>query len=522
MNFLKSTVLATIIVLVGLVSNPNSGLSVTPVIKCGDISALSFEPNVTIESAAMVQADKGLPEHCLVKGVIWPELKMMVKLPTKWNERFYMVGNGGSGRPIFEGAMIPALIRGYATAGENTGHKFTNGTDWSFSWPSKDNPYAAEKSEHFIRTGVHLTTLLAKKIIKVYYGQSSQYNYYAGCSNGGRQGLIEAQHYPEDFDGLLIGAPAADTVGFTLSHTWEQQALLGRGAIPNSKLSILSKAVYQKCDSLDGLSDGLVTNPRGCDFVATRDLPQCYGKNDGSDCFTGDQLEALRKIFSGPTTSTGKRLYVGQPLGASVMVPGPGGRPMSGWLPFLNFFVPEKPSIGEMFASSLLKYFMFKKPPGPNYNWKTFDFDTDSRKLVAFDSTSPDMRTLKKRGGKIIQYHGWADAVMNPYQSTNYYWALIDFFGEKSINDFYRLYMIPGMFHCRGGVGCDNVDWLTAIRKWVEEGIAPGTMIGKQVVKGKTVRTRPHCLYPKVAKYTGSGDSSTFNDAKYFACVYPE
>ncbi len=523
MKFGKQFIFIIFAALIILGLGPRMGLSA----QCGPCEKTFFQnifgtsPDVTITSADPVAATDTLPEHCEVRGTISPELDFVVKLPKDWNERFYMIGNGGSGGTILEYNMIPGLQGGYATAGENTGHNAPTSFDWSFGWPADDpvgHPDIPAKILHFNQTSIHETAKVSKLIIEAYYCNAPHYSYYVGCSNGGRQGLMEAQRYPEDFDGLIIGAPVFPTP-FTIRGAWEQLALLGDGAIPVDKLPLLADAVFKNCDGMDGLIDGLIDDAGKCTFSPTRDLPRCPGNVDEPNCFTDKQLETLQKMYGGATTSTGEQLTWGQAYGASGMAPDETGQLVSGFIPFViippGFPLPGP--IHQMMVDSLLTYYSFVYPPGPEgpgYDWKTFDFDTDPQRLTdAADANSPDLMALKERGGKIIHYHGWADPAISAYSSISYYEEVLGFMGEAETKEFYKLYMVPGMQHCGGGVGCGDVDYLTALVDWVENGIAPEELIGATYGGD---RTRPLCPYPQVARYTGSG---SINDEVNFTCV---
>jgi hypothetical protein len=486
---------------------PLSSALCAPCVECttANFQSVLIDPSVTITSASIIPATETLPEHCDVRGTIWPELDFAVKLPTAgWNNNLYVVGNGGSAGSIQEDDMIPGLEKGYAAAGGNGGHNSANGFDWSFAWPP-GGPTVDAKMEQFDYTCIHLVLVASKQLVKAYYCNAPSYSYFHSCSGGGRQGLIEAQRYPEDFDGLLIGAPVWDTTKFAIRGAWEQQADHGEWAIQVEKLPLLADAVFANCDGRDGLIDGLIDDSRNCTFDPARDLPLCVAGADGPDCFTNKQIETLQKWYSGASTSAGEKLTYGQPYGASV-----------GWIPF-TVIPPDFPlpaPIHQLMVESLLKYYSFLVPPGPEYDWKTFDFDTDPQKMTyKNDAIVSDLRALKQGGGKIIHYHGWADGAIVPYQSILYYENVLGFMGEAKTKEFYKLYMVPGMEHCGGGVGCGDVDWLTAISDWVEKGVAPKDLIG---ATDSGDRTRPICPYPQVARYVGSG---SINDAANFACI---
>ena len=489
-------------------------LSGRPIIKCSELMGTSFGTEIKIESTVIVPASAGIPEYCDVRGTIWPEARFAVKLPTVWNNRLYMVGNGGLAGTIALAAMDVGLRRGFATAGTDTGHNATKEPDATFARPGPNNPNAERKVTDFAYLAVHETATLGKHILKAYYGDAPRYSYWAGCSQGGRQGLIEAQRFPDDFDGYIVGAPVLNLAGTHWRGIWNAQAQAGPGQIATEKLRLLASAVYKKCDAIDGLEDGLVDDPRKCMFDPPADLPRCPADVNGPSCFTKAQAEALKKIYAGVKNSAGKLLFPGQPLGAEAYAPARDGVVRSGWDGTITGNAG-----GLTLAESYMKYMDLDPLPGPSWNYRAFDFDTDPAKTAKFaamfNATNPDLQPLKRRGGKIIHYHGWADPLATALMSIDYYESVLKKMGVKDTRDFYRLFLIPGMFHCRGGPGCDTVDWLTPIVDWVEKGTAPEKIIGARVVGGETKRTRPLCPYPAVAEYKGAG---SIDAAENFTC----
>src|ERR1700674_5360051 len=264
-----------------------------PVKRCDELAVMPLGADVKIESAKLVSAAPNLPEHCDVRGVIWPEARFAVKLPTNWNDRFEMVGGGGWAGAISLAAMDAAVRDGYATTSTDTGHDAQKEPGTSFAYPGPNNPHAARKLVDFGYLAVHETALVAKKVIRAYYGSEPRYSYWVGCSTGGRQGLMEAQRYPEDFDGYVIGAPVLNLTGLQMKSIYNYVAAgAGPAAIKADKAALLSKAVYDKCDALDGLQDGLIENPLRCDFDPARDLEKCGGNGEGPGCFTSAQISA--------------------------------------------------------------------------------------------------------------------------------------------------------------------------------------------------------------------------------------
>ncbi|MBZ5575637.1 MAG: tannase/feruloyl esterase family alpha/beta hydrolase [Acidobacteriia bacterium] len=473
-------------------------LLAAPPKKCEDLAHASFGTDVKIDSAAIVPATDKLREYCEVRGVIWPENHFAVKLPTFWNARFEMVGNGGWAGVLSLAAMDTAVRDGYAAASTDTGHDAQKEPGAIFAYPGPNNPNAARKIIDHGYLAVHETALLAKKLIRAYYDSDPRYSYWVGCSTGGRQGLMEAQRYPEDFDGYVVGAPVLYLSGLQMKAVWNYRAAgPGPGEISPQKSELLTQAVYQKCDGLDGLVDGLIENPAACDFDPVRDLAVCAGSSDGASCFTAPQIAALKKVYDGPRDSKGKQLFPGIPAGAGDGAPG-------------NFRL----------ADTFMKFMAFDPAPGPTWDYHSFNFDTDIARLASIslriDATIPDLTAVKMRGGKIIHYHGYSDPGVTAKMSINYYEAAEKTMGQAETRDFYRLFLVPGMFHCGGGPGCGNVDWLTAAVNWVEKGIAPTMLEGAHVEAGKTTRTRPICAYPAVARYRGTG---SIDMAENFSCT---
>ncbi len=482
---------------------------------------------VTILSAELITGVPDVPEHVRIEGIIWPETRFVIKLPipSKWNGRYYQVGGAGLGGVLREADMLPALKLGYATGANNQGHNATKEPGATFAYPDpipgirdEPNPYWERKEEDYAYRATHETAVLAKKIIKAYYGTEPLYSYFVGASNGGREGLKIAQMFPEDFDGMVIGMPVLNITWEALQDIWNAKvALLGPGAIPISILPLLAKAVYEKCDSIDGLVDGLIDDPRTClaFFDPTIDL----AVPPYSDHFTYEQRESLSKIYEGPKTSWGLQLFYGTPPGGEALMRHVFGGIMSNWA----FWVCGEPNLALNLGGSLWQYMATEPRFGPGWDWRTFDFDVDPFKLrpelaEKLNAINPDLRAFKERGGKIIMWHGWADQLVTPYQSIAYYESVMRFMGEEATKEFFKLYMVPGLTHV-GSIGCSQVDWFSALVNWVENGIEPGVLIGYRRADPElnlSARTRPIPPYPLVARYVGNG---SIDDAKNFVCV---
>ncbi len=487
-----------------------------PRLACAGLAAFRDKELVQIEARVMPAA-ADLPEHCRVSGMLSPEIAFEVNLPARWNGRFYMIGNGGHAgegfdEPLRAGLRSDALRTGFAMAMTNTGHDARKEPQASFVM---SNP---QKAIDYAYRAVHLTAVTAKKIAAQYYARPVARAYWNSCSNGGRQGLIEAQRFPDDFDGIVANAPWVDQTGFTIGAMWNQRALAD-APISTEKLALVAGRVMAKCDKVDGLSDGLIDDPRRCDFDPARDVPACAAGADSAQCLTASQAATLKKIYDGPS-SGGRPYFPGFMYGSEAMGPGPNGTTASGWL---NLIVSRQADVKPAdfsLAESTMKYLVFPQPK-PDYDFLTFNFDRDIGLLDRWgklaNANDPNLSGFNKRGGKLLMTYGWADAILQPLMGVKYYEQAVAKNGPKT-NDFFRLFMVPGMAHCAGGVGPDRNDAVTAVIDWVETGKAPDSLLASKVTGGQVVRTRPLCPYPQVARYKGQGN---VDEASSFSCVAP-
>jgi feruloyl esterase len=469
--------------------------------------------------AVAIQAEGARPAHCSVTGLLSPEIAFEVSLPAAWNGRFYMIGNGGhAGEALDDAGRVAqrneAVRLGFAFAQTNTGHDARKepGATFVLSNPQKAIDYAYR--------AVHLTATTAKEITKDYYGKAVSRAYWNSCSNGGRQGLIEAQRFAEDFDGIIANSPWVDQTGFTIGAMWNQKALSAAPVTP-AKLAMVADKVTAKCDAIDGLKDGLIDDPRKCDFDPRRDVPACRAGADGADCLTSPQAEAIAKVYSGPV-SNGKPFFPGYMPGSEAVVTGlfGGGGSGSGWLNVIVSPQADRKPADFNLAENTMRY-LVPTPPKPQYDYETFDFDRDIHLVDAWsklaDAKNPDLSKFRKRGGKLLMTYGWADPILQPMMGVSYYEQAVARNGTDT-PDFFRLFVAPGMGHCGGGIGPDRHDSVTAMIDWVEKGKAPDSMVASRVVNNQVVRTRPLCAYPKVARYAGQG---SIDDAASFRCVAP-
>jgi feruloyl esterase len=492
-----------------------SAADTTPSKSCESLSSFKRDGIVSI-SARVVPAEGASPKHCRVIGMIAPEVAFEVNLPDRWNRRFFMIGNGGLAGDALDTPMNPdrasALANGFVMARTNTGHdsrKEPSGT-FILSNPQKAIDYAYR--------AVHVTAEAAKKIATEYYARPISFSYWNSCSNGGRQGLLEAQRYPDDFDGIVANAPWVDQTGFTMGAIWNQKALT-EAPLSISKMNMVAAKVMAKCDELDGLKDGLIDDPRKCAFDPARDVPACPAGSDSAECLTAAQAATLQKIYGGPV-SHGKSLFPGYMPGSEAVNPGPTGAVATTWANAILSSQPDTKPADFNLAEGVMRYLILD-PPQATYDTMTFDFDRDPALVARWsklaDAKDASLSKFRRSGGKLIMTYGWADQILQPLMGVRYYESVLAKNGQKTM-DFVRLFMIPGMSHCGGGVGPDRNDAVTAVIDWVEKGKAPEQLIASKVVGGQVVRTRPLCPYPQVARYKGQG---SIDEAANFSCVAP-
>jgi len=292
---------------------------------------------------------------------------------------------------------------------------------------------------------------------------------------------------------------------------WMQQ--LAAAPIPASKLKLLSDTVYEKCDAKDGLKDGVIDDPRRCDFHAARDLPRCAEGADGANCFRPTEISSIERIYT-DVTSAGKRMFPGWPVGSEAATP----NGESAWMGEVVNASNGRPGTWKNYADTVLRFMTFPEKD-PASTIAGFDIDRDPARLATLrsimDATDPDLSAFRQRNGKLLMYYGWADPQLNPLMGVEYYEKVTEHMGP-STNEFARLYMVPGMFHCQGGLGTDTFDAATPLVNWVESGKAPDQIAASRVVSSKVVRTRPLCPYPQTARYKGTG---SIDEAANFSCV---
>jgi len=471
-----------------------SAVAAAPSMACADF-AYRTTYDFTIFSAELVPASDTVPEHCRLDGLIRPEIRFQVNLPTAWNGRFYMHGNGGyagtqPGDGSRGGARDAAVAAGFAAAYTDTGHDASVFPLGTFAY----RDLAAEVD--YTYRSIYLTAITAQDLVAEYYGQADSYSYWDGCSTGGRQGLVFAQRFPEVFDGIVAGAPVLNFTDIMIEFVWNTLAIESAEPLSDGQLATMAELVYGQCDALDGAEDGLIRDPRQCEFHPAADLPVCDGAVTDS-CLSQAQVDAVSRIYGG-TMSQGEIYFPGQPVSAEAA--DAGGN--SGWDFWL---VSDGPSRQALYGQSFMENMAFI-PDDPEIDWRQFDFDADPARITTIrqllDTTNPDLSAFHAAGGRMVTYFGWADTALNPLMGIGYYEDVMATMGETAA-DTYRFFTVPGMFHCRGGVGPDRIDAMSALIDWVEGGQAPERMVAES---GSGDDSQLLCPYPQQAVYSGSGD----------------
>ena len=475
---------------------------------CDSLKTLSL-PRATITAVEAVAsgtqapgrgrgAAAPLPAHCRVAVTLAPSadshIEMELWLPSEdWNGKFLAVGNGGWAGSISFDAMASGLRRGYATASNDTGHK-GGSAEFALGHP--------EKLVDFGYRAMHEMAVQSKALIQAFYRRAPQLSYYQGCSTGGRQGLMAAQRYPDDFDAIVAGAPVYNVVHLNVSQVSLQVGMLKNPAslVPAEKRTLLANAVVAACDQRDGVKDGIISEPRACKFDPA--VLACKS-GDGADCLTSAQVANARSAYTAVTTKSGALVYPGRSPGFETgwRIPTPGAA--------LNPLFADMPRyVGRQ---------------DPKWDPMTFDLETDlalALKNASFiEASDPDLSKFKARGGKLLLYHGWADPGPAPENTINYYDAVARNLKGKQ-DEWMRLFLMPGVGHCGGGVGPDQADFLGALERWKEGGAAPGQIVATRPAGrgGATPMSRPLCPHPQVARYNGAG---SVDDAANFSCVAP-
>jgi feruloyl esterase len=431
-----------------------------------------------------------LPAHCRIAIVMRPSsdshIEAEVWLPAAWNGKFQAVGNGGWAGTISYAAMARALQEGYATASTDTGHK-GGSSAFAIGHP--------EKLIDFGYRAVHEMTVQSKAIVTAYYKRAARLSYWNGCSTGGRQGLMSAQRYPDDFDAILAGAPANNHSRLGISRLAVAVPAVrdAAAAVPTAKLAFVTRAVLDACGGRDGVKDGFLNDPRACTFDVAR--LQCTS-GDAASCLTALQVETMKRAYAPVKLANGELVFPGKEPGSETawgMVSG----------------------TADVLAVTGLQIAYGDSAWDP----KSFDLERDLARALekvgyATNAIDPDLRAFKARGGKLLLYHGWNDGLISAGNTVNYYDAVVKTMGRGQ-DDWIRLFMAPGMGHCAGGPGPDQVNWMASLERWRESGRAPERIEAARVAGNRVEMTRPLCPYPQIATYTGIGST---NDAQNFLC----
>ena len=481
---------------------------------CAALTASGLFANTTIEAVKQIPADPkaNIAAHCEVTGVITPtagsRIGVVYRLPESWNGKMLGLGGGGFAGNVTQETALPGLAKGYAVAQTDGGHVSPKSQDPSFAMlPSGE--LNKEGVTDFGHRAVHLMTNTGKDLIAKFYGRPQQKAYWQGCSTGGRQGLAEIQRYATDYDGVIAGAPVYNNVVYTsaMLRTQHFHKTPGSNLLPEH-VPLIASAVLKACDMLDGVADGILTDPRQCKWDPAE--LQCTGA-PGPTCLTPAQVATVRKMYDGVKGADGTDYAAPLMRGAE-----------PDWLA-RSVGTPQLPHginavLGAPFISILVKQ-------KPDYDLFSFDPMKDMAELEAsfasaqFSAGNPNITPFLDRGGKLILWHGFNDPGPSPLQTIKYYERVAQAVtgktgaeGIDALKSKARLFLVPGVFHCRGGPGTDQFDALTALDNWVERGEAPERIIAS---KASSPIRRPLCAYPQVARYNGSGDT---NDAANFTC----
>lgn len=476
---------------------------------CASLRTLAW-PDVHITEATAAEPDTATQKwpgrmriaYCRVIGVIGRSVEFAAALPNEWNGQLLMVGNGG-----FAGYLAPVSVAndGFLAITTNTGH---TGDATDAGWALDD----VERQLDYGYLAVHETAEVGKALARAYYGADPRFAYFEGCSNGGRQALMEAQRFPLDFDGILAGAPAYDFTDIGaefLRNTranFPSPARLTRNVVTPDNVELLSAKVLEACDAIDGVTDGVIDDPRRC-HVDLSSIKACANDRAAADCLTRAQRAVIATIYS-PTRIGGRQIYPGQPFGGE-------GEP-GGWIEWITGSRKPngelEPPLQARFAIGF-KYFVADS----GWDYATYDLSRwarDTRFVSTYlNATAPGLSAFAAHGGKLILYHGWSDPALNPLATIAYYEAAVRHDAKSAAN--VRFYLLPGVLHCSGGAGPDQVPFLPALRDWVESGRAPDRLTATKLERGRAVRTRPVCPYPQHAAYTGRGSTDS---ASSFVC----
>ncbi len=470
-------------------------------IPCEQLMKLRL-PDVTILEAKSMQTytiegESIKVPFCRLLGRVSKEINFELLLPNQWNERFVMSGGGGFVGNI-QNSFRDKVNLGYVTAGTDAGHK---GTGIDASWGLNN----MERQLDFGKLAVHLTAVVSKSIINAYYCKDPAYSYFMGCSRGGGQAMVEAEFYPEDFQGIVCGAPAFNWPAIGAKFTQISQknypdpGNLKTPVITKENLRLLQGEVLKQCDTLDGIKDGIISDPRACKFDFSH-LPVCADSGATTACFTTKQLDAIKTVYTALTNKQGI-IYPGFTFGAENEEGS-----WDSWIAGNNPAIKMQ-SLHYFFATGMFKYLVFNDPAWDYSKYDFSEFYKETKYASAYlDATQTDYTEFKKLNRKMIMFHGWNDPALSALSTISYYEDVQK--KDKDVQSYIRLFLLPGVLHCSGGPGPDQVEWLKLIRNWVENDKAPERVIMSKKKDGKTVMTRPVFPYPKAAVYNGKGDTN--------------
>lgn len=462
----------------------------------GDCASLSGVPlpQSTYTRATEVEATGTVPAHCRIELTVEPAIHVVVALPQAWNGNFQAVGGGGFNGTVPD--VGPAVAAGYAAAATDTGH--VGSGDQGHFVRNPDGSFNTGVAEDFAYRANHEMTIRAKSLVEAFYGRGPRYSYWNGCSTGGREGLTEAQRFPDDYDGILAVAPAINWDRFLPAALWPQLAMHESGnLLPWCKLEAVTTAAVDECDDADGVMDGVIEDPRRCVY----DPHDLVGTRLGCGEFTTADADVVAKIWEGPRSRQGDFMWYGLERGAPLV-------PLAD--PFRPFPILD----------DWIKYWVLEDPDWDYRTARHSDFEaifqrseTKFHHLLGADN--PDLSAFFDRGGKLLMWHGWNDQVIFPRGTINYYDRVVATVGARQVDQSARLFMAAGVEHCAGGPGPDTIDAFAKLTSWVERGQAPTQLLASKVVGGQSVRVRPLCPYPQVARYSGRGST---DDAENFSC----
>lgn len=514
-----------------LTANPKSVADTVPAITATDSCARLATPNLRdaqgklvdfsriqdapthIVSATVVAAAGDVPAYCLAKGYVSPQVGIELRMPVAgWNGKFAMVGCGGMCGGVQEPGCDVPLIKGYSCIMSDMGHRGTQiDAEWAYNNLQGEVDFGYRAS--------HVATLAGKAITRVYYGKMPGYSYFLGCSTGGRQALVEAQRFPYDYDGILSGSPPLNEIADGLDILWSVQKAMRADHSPlltGASLELVNRAAVAACDMDDGVKDGVIGNPPMCRFDP-RKLVCKAGQKGG--CLSAEQAHAVQEIYDGPHDSKGRNWYFGVYPGSEL-----------NWIGSLQRDDGQI-SHYEAFMTSMNRFLNYMPDAGPNWTIANYDWDVDPKRTglmeTLMNAQNPDLRAFKAQGGKLIGFHGWNDHIVQPGANVDYYQTVERTMGGRDqTQDFYRLFMMPGLNHCQGGVGAYAVDWLGALEDWVERGKAPDRLLAVKPVDPKgglypraftpapgvmenAIFSRPLFPFPLRAVYDGKGDPNS-------------